>query len=281
MSKQTLLLQIHRDLVAGNVQLPALPRVSLKVKEAAADPDQDIESLSQIVQVDPAFCGYLIRIANSPLYRRTSALSNVGQALGRLGMETTRNLAMTYAVRSVFSARNRFMARWLEQLWKQTIMTAALAHIMAERCSHLDTEEALMAALFQDIGALPLIEKASKYPELLKDDEAVKWLIAKYSATVGVAILHHWGLGKHIQEVARSREDWMRVHEGEADLADLITLARLHSYIGTSAMKTLPRINEIPAFHKLSLGEVGPSQSFEFVDIAKERIQQIRQALVA
>ena len=86
---------------------------------------------------------------------------------------------------------------------------------------------------------------------------------------------------KHIQEVARSREDWMRVHEGEADLADLITLARLHSYIGTSAMKTLPRINEIPAFHKLSLGEVGPSQSFEFIDMAKERIQQIRQALVA
>ena len=44
-------------------------------------------------------------------------------------------------------------------------------------------------------------------------------------------------------------------------------------------MLDAPLINEIPAFHKLPLGEVGPDQSLEFLREAEGEVSQLMQML--
>ncbi len=137
-----------------------------------------------------------------------------------------------------------------------------------------------MASLLQDIGTLPLLEKATHYPGFIKNTAAINELLNQHAGRVGASVLRHWGMPVVFQEVAKQREHWSRHHNGEADLIDLILLARIHSYVGQPKMADLPRIDQLPAFDKMNLGELGPNQSFVFLEQAGEAIRDIRMALI-
>ena len=281
MSRKSILLQIHKDLAAGNVKLPTLPEISLKIKKTAADPDVDISQLGKIAETDPAFCGYLLQISNSPLYRGAAEIKNVSLAIGRLGLENTRNISMTYAVRALFDFKNKNIAKWLEKIWRNSTYTAAVASIIAEHIPHsFDPDEAVLAGLLQDIGCLPLIDKASHYPELIEDDKAMLFLFDRYAATVGSAILKQWGLQEKFTNVAKNRDNWKYNDVPEISLTDLILIAKLHAYLGQPQLKAPPRINQLPAFIKLNFEtQLTPELSLQFVADAKQRIAETRRAL--
>jgi hypothetical protein len=64
-------------------------------------------------------------------------------------------------------------------------------------------------------------------------------------------------------------------------MADIVTIARLHSYIGTSLMNDCPRINEVPAFAKMPAAELTPQSSMKLVEVARKDILELEQLLGA
>ncbi|PCJ49743.1 MAG: hypothetical protein COA74_04645 [Gammaproteobacteria bacterium] len=68
----------------------------------------------------------------------------------------------------------------------------------------------------------------------------------------------------------------MRDKNPQADLADIILIARLHSYVGTAKMRDCPRISTLPAYHKLPFGSLGPHESMQILEQASEEIQEIK-----
>lgn len=282
MSRKSILLQIHRDLAAGNVKVPTLPEVSMKIKRAAVDPEIDISSLSKVAETDPAFCGYLIQVSNSPIYRGAADIQKVPLAIGRLGLQNTRNIAMTYAVRALFAFNKKNIAPWLRRVWQSSTYTAAVASVIAEHMENkmFDLDEAILGGLLQDIGCLPLIDKAGKYPELIQDEEAMLFLFDRYAANIGTAIIRQWGLGENFVEVANNRDNWKFNEVDGVQLTDLILLSKLHTYIGQTNRQNLPRINQIPSFVKLRLdAKLSPEKSLQFITDAKDKISETRRAL--
>ncbi len=283
MSRGTIVLQIHKELVAGHLQLPSLPEVSLNIKKAAGDPLTDAYKLTSIAQVDPAFCGYLVNVANSPIYRRAATISNVQQAISLLGIHTTKNMAMTFAVRNLFKFRNKKLIPYLKTIWDRSAYNASIAYVLCQQAKlPFDRDEAILAGLLQDIGCLPLLEKASLYLELLQDKEETMKLVNRYAASIGAAVLRNWGLSEPLQNVAKTREDWLRVHSGEADLADLIMICRWHTYIGNPLIKTYPSISEMPAFLKLGLdNSLDADNALTVISHAKKLILEAKSTLSA
>ena len=80
-------------------------------------------------------------------------------------------------------------------------------------------------------------------------------------------------------EVAEEAENWMRDSVDGPDYADLVTIAQLHCFIGTPRMHELPMLDQVPAFHKLSLGEFTPEQSLDILTKASERLAEIEALL--
>lgn len=282
MSRKSILLQIHRDIAAGDVKIPILPEVSMKIKRAATDPEIDIPSLSRVAETDPAFCGYLIQISNSPLYRGAAEIQKVPLAIGRLGLLNTRNIAMTYAVRALFAFNKKNIASWLKRVWYNSTYTAAVASVIVEHLDNkmFDLDEAILGGLLQDIGCLPLIDKAGKYPELIDDEEAMLFLFKRYAANIGTAIIRQWGLSEKFTQVASSRDNWKYNESDEVQLADLILLAKLHTYISQQENQNLPRITQMPSFVKLQLeAQLSPQKSLQFISNARERINETCRAL--
>lgn len=274
-------MQIHKDLVTGDIKLPTLPEVSLRIRKQAADPEVDLNKLTKVAETDPAFCGYLLQIANSPVYRGAVDIHKINLAIGRLGLQNTCNIAMTYAMRSLFNSNKKTIAKSLQQAWQNSTYTASVACIIAENMQHsFDPDEAMLAGLLQDIGCLPLIEKAGNYPELIVDDRAMLFLFDRYAATVGTAILRKWGLHEKFVNVVKNRDNWKCNEVADVNLTDLVLVAKLHTYLGQTLLKPAPRINLIPAFVKLQIGaKLSPKQSLQFVADAKQRISETQRIM--
>lgn len=279
MSIKRLFLQIYKDLESGRIELPTLPDLAIKIREVLRDETTPIDDVTRIISLDPTLTAYLIKVANSPLYVGVDRCSDVQTAIIRLGYDNTRNIAMTFLLRSMFRPKLRKLQPILEELWLTVSNLAAISSVLASRCGGFDPEMALTGAMMQDIGALPIVQKLSRIPGAFDHPEQIRKIIDSYAAKVGTLILHKWNFEEEMIEVVRSRKDWMRDKKPQADLADIVLVARLHTYIGTPEMRNCPRINQIPAYKKLPFGELGPNQSLLILEQAREDIEAINQLL--
>ena len=269
-----LLATIYRDILADQTRLPSMPDVALRIRAAMAKPDYSVADIARVVKADAGTSAYLIRIANSPLYRGAVGIKNVETAISRLGMPVTRNLVTAYALKAMFKTSSGVLRRLLRDSWREGARRAALASLIAQQCGLFDPDRAMLAGLLQDIGTLPLLTRLEGQGSLPEPDKIADTL-EEYAAKVGVTLLTRWEFDEEMIEVTRSRKDWWRNPSPKPDLADIVLVARLHATVGTAEMHQMPFINETPAFLKLPLGEVGPDQSLTFLREAEEEVQAL------
>ena len=279
MSTNNIFLDIFRKILAGTVDLPSLPDAALKIRAAIQNPNNDIAAIAKIVQMDPPLTAHLIQVANSPLYRTANNATDVAMAISRFGLEATRNIAVSFSLKSLFKSNSKILQKLLKRLWLESTQTAAISSVLASQCKGFDPDRAMLAGLLQDIGTLPVLAELNKHPELLVDTNQTEVILLEYSPKVGAMLLKHWNFEDDIVEVAASKNQWNRQPNKDADLADLILIARYHAYIGKPFFKNCPKVSEIPAFEKLGFDSLTPESSLTILEDAKKDIIEIQSML--
>ena len=273
-----LLAGIYREIMTDKARLPSMPDVALRIRASMREPNYTAATVARVIKADPGTSAYLLKVANSALYRGVVGTENMEQAVTRLGMDATRNLVTAYALKAMFQTRCRALSRLMSSTWRESARRAALATVIAGRCPGFDPDRAMLGGLLQDIGVLPLLN-ALEGREQLPNEARLLDTLDSYADKVGVLLLGHWEFDEELIEVARSRKDWWRNPQPEPELADVVLTARLHASVGSSEMHELPLINETPAFLKLPLGEVGPDQSLAFLLEAEAEVREVMQML--
>jgi HD-like signal output (HDOD) protein len=92
-------------------------------------------------------------------------------------------------------------------------------------------------------------------------------------------VLRKWAFPDYFVQVALHAEDWMEDISDAPDYIDLVVVAQLHAYVGSAKMNSLPRLDLVPAFHKLALGKLTPRHSIGVLEHARERIRELREML--
>lgn len=280
LARASLLGRISRALKEGTLELPSLPDIALEVRSVAAERDLGIAELAKVIQQDPGLSAYLIKVSNSVHYRRATAAASLSAALNRLGVSSTRDLASSYAIKTLFFLKEPVVKARLRDVWSRSVYTASLAHVMARRCG-FNPDHALLAGLLQDIGALPILSELRQYPALLGDAACIDTLLSEFTGKVSGLILNHWQFPHELVVTGLAREQWQRDKAGRADLADLILIARYHTYLGEPAAKKLPPLKDLSAFQRLALGELGPEQGLLFLREAREEVESLRKILLS
>jgi HD-like signal output (HDOD) protein len=167
----------------------------------------------------------------------------------------------------------------MAQLWRHSAFVAALCHELARVTPGLEPAQALLCGLLHDIGALAIIGASRKKPELAENPELLDQVLSNLKADVGAMVLKKWDFPGYFVQVALHAEEWMRDKRHEPDYVDLLLVAQLHSYVGTTRMQHLPRLDLVPAFHKLALGKLTPRHSIGVLENAKEQIRELREML--
>lgn len=273
--------QVYRDITAGDIQLPGLPDVAMKVRKAVRDEQNDLNTVVRIIQADPGLSAHLVRIANSPLYRTRVPAENLTSAVRCFGLEGTSNLVTSYILRSMYMSRSKIIRELLAEVWRQSVKIASISSVLAGKCRGFDPHSAMLAGLLQEIGALPLLNQIEKQAIPIEDKNELREAVSKLTPQIGAVLLEKWGFDERYVEVARRRDAWDHDPEAPVDLADLVLMARLHSYIGTPKMHKFPRIDQVSAYHKLPLGELSPHMSLVMLDEAGQDIDEVRELLAA
>ncbi len=275
----SLIADVCHEVLADRTSLPSMPDVAARIHGAMQNPNWSIRAVASIIQGDPGTTTYLLQIANSALYSGVTPILDVERAISRIGMDSARNLVMAHTLRSMFVTPSRLLGALMRRTWQTSARLAALSAVLADRCPHFSPERALLAGLLQDIGVLPILNALNSYHKQLTDEAQVYKAVERYTAQVGMVLLKQWDFEPDMVEVARSRCDWHRDPQPFADMADLVLIARLHSNIVWGKDEDLPKINSVPAFSKLPLGELRSLSSLECLHEEEASVKNLMRAL--
>ncbi|MDH3768745.1 MAG: hypothetical protein OES99_09875, partial [Gammaproteobacteria bacterium] len=137
----------------------------------------------------------------------------------------------------------------------------------------------LLAGLLQDVGMVVLLGALADYGEDFPAPDKLHDGLEEWAPRVGQMLLESWEFDQRYIDVVKARHDWMRDQSDKPDLADIVTLARLHSYSGKKRSENCPLINEIPAYKKLPVGLLTEQMSLQALVDANAEVDQIRSML--
>ena len=256
------------DLESGQLQLPTLPEVALRVREVVDDENANAGQIAGIIAQDAALSARLIQVGNSPLYRGRQEIDRLPMVIARLGNKLVRNLVTSQVMKQMFQATNDIIDQRLRAVWEHSVQVAAIARALAGQCPRVLPDQAMLAGLLHDIGTLPILYRAEECDELLDTPELLDQLIARLHTRIGGAILKHWKFPDALVDVAAEHEDLNRSHDGPADLVDIVQVANLQSQLDNNHILGQTDWTQISSFHRLGLDV--DVHEIELTDVAEE-----------
>jgi len=253
------------------LEIPTLPEVAIHLRKAIQK-DVGISEAVKIIQLDPVISAKLIEVANCPLYLTNIRASNCLDAVKRIGLNATRSLVIALSIKQIFKSKSPLLKRHLEELWKQSLYLSALCHILAAGCGQQNPEDALLAGLVCDIGALPFLSFVANLPAEYIHDAEIEEAIPVLKGVVGATVLKEWDFPNSFIDVALASGDWFENTSEELSLTDIVVLSRLHALIGKKNTADIPAITAIPAASKLKNLALSPENSLAMLHDAKAKI---------
>jgi HD-like signal output (HDOD) protein len=249
---ETIATELIDQIKQDTLILPSLPEVCLRVRDVAEDIESSIPQLADIISQDAALAARIIKVANSPLVRTPSEVTDLVTAVNRLGINFTSNLAMGLAMEQLFQATSDVVDRRMRSIWQQSSEVASICHVLASHYTKLHPDQAMLAGLIHKIGALPILTYAEDNNSLLNDGFALDKLIEKLHPLIGSHILKAWRFPKELLNVPGQYLKFDR-DIPKVDYADLVTVAVLQTHANTEHPYAKLDWSTIHAFDRVGL----------------------------
>ncbi len=262
------------DLKKQKLVLPTMPEVALKVRDAVSDEDASSKQIADVISLDPAISARMIQVANSPLLRGSQKTDTVEQAINRMGHSLVKSMVITMAMEQVFKASNPLTKKYMQDIWTQSTQVASIASAMASHFTKLKPDQAMLAGLLHNIGALPIITRAEEIPALMQNEEIFASLLERLSGPVGTSIMKSWNFPDELSRIANDHNNYNYDSE-TIDYVDVVIVAKLQNLAGTDHPDAQIDWNNVPSFCKLGLA--GDSEVLEIEDVIIEEIEITQQ----
>jgi len=198
-----------------NYQPPVLPAIATQLVALARNPNAKYQDLAFLLRSEPMLAGQVLRLAQSPVYRRGAPAKTLEQAASLLGVRTMTDLFLQASISAkVFRAPgyDAPMARLLHH-------SIAVAHVSRVVCkvARVPDDYAFTCGLLHDVGAAAELIVASGLPRR-PTFEHVWPVVVELHAACGSKLAELWKLP---DEVLRS----VREHHAPESAADTTSVA--------------------------------------------------------
>jgi len=209
-AQRSILEVINERLNSTAFRLPNYSPMAARIQAVAQNSAADMRQIEQAVLHDPAVAGEVLKVANSAFYAGLAKISNIGQAIGRLGVDEIVNLVVMCTQGAEYRATHPLVNEWMGQLWKHAMGCALGARWLAERGGYRErAPEAFLGGLFHDVGKLLLLKV---FDELSADADMARGLsqtlmeevLVAQHAEQGARLLTHWNLPEVYVDIARN-----------------------------------------------------------------------------
>jgi HD-like signal output (HDOD) protein len=194
----------------GDLDVPMLPEVALRVVRAASDPKGNAESLAKIVGMDPALTMYMLRVAGSAANRPAASIVSVQQAVAWLGFEEVANIAFTLALqgRILDVPGQNHRAR---QLWRHALASALWSKHLATMLAR-DGGTFYLCGLLHNIGkllALGVVHELARRVQVKLTREEYDRLLETFHHPIGILVTSAWDMPPAVQAAAAHWDSYL------------------------------------------------------------------------
>jgi diguanylate cyclase (GGDEF)-like protein len=209
----------------GNKPLPSPKGVALAIMQACQKEETTVASIAALVQTDPSLTGRLLQRANSTSSTGRPVLA-VSDAVGRLGLQSVRHLALSFSLIDQYSAGQCTGFNY-PAFWSHSLLMGAAAQELGKVLRLGASEEVFTCGLLSRVGFLAM---ATAYPAEFSDIlaqqlvgsqliEAERRSLKVDHIRMSCALLTQWGVPEVFVNAVR--------HHEEPDSAQLTEGSRL------------------------------------------------------
>jgi len=167
-----------------------------------------VDDVAEVVEADPALTITVLRLVNSGFFGMASRINSVSEAIGLLGLELLRTLALATGIFSKYESTPSFS---IEQFALRSVRVASLARQMAMTSKHTRKiiDPVFLSGMLCDIGLLMLNTTfAEKYNIVRERSEDTgerittveKQVLGATHAELGAYLIGLWGFDDAIVE---------------------------------------------------------------------------------
>jgi diguanylate cyclase (GGDEF)-like protein len=218
-------------------RLPTLPGVAMKILRAMGRDTPDIREISEIISLDAPLSAKVLKMVNSPFYGLSNKITSVHQAMVYLGLNTVKNLALSFSLLRTFEHKNKSSFDYV-QFSKDSLVGAIAAKLIAEKTNRQHGENAFFLGLLQNIG-LPIMAESMpvQYEEVIMKTksnsaslhEVESQLLGLNHMEVGEYVTHAWGLPAKLTVPIGAHHIPRRLTSGSEDIESLTKTLHLSS----------------------------------------------------
>ena len=232
-------------------RLPTLPGVAMKILRAMGRDTPDIREISEIISLDAPLSAKVLKMVNSPFYGLSNKITSVHQAMVYLGLNTVKNLALSFSLLRTFEHKNKSSFDYV-QFSKDSLVGAIAAKLIAEKTNRQHGENAFFLGLLQNIG-LPIMAESMpvQYEEVIikiKSNsaslhEVESQLLGLNHMEVGEYVTHAWGLPAKLTVPIGAHHIPGRLTSGSDDIEFLTKTLHLSSLYINLFNGSDPKVN--------------------------------------
>lgn len=231
------------DQLSNFKHIPTLPHILLQLIKTCNEENGSLKDISNIIEKDPALTTRILRLVNSAYYANKQRMSNISNAVGFLGTNAIKNIAICSSVHEVFQTVGSNTGFNLKQFWWHALRCAVLGKLIANQLNYRNPDEAFLAGLLHDIGKLILwVNFPQPYAQLLAthraDPERILAGEIQFGAThaeLGAWMLDKWNFQSFIADSVRYH------HYSQDRIQEALPLVKM-IYVANALCKNYGRV---------------------------------------
>jgi putative nucleotidyltransferase with HDIG domain len=244
--------EIFNDVVADWIGSP--PPVYHKLHQAMQDPDTSFSDFSDIISADPSLAVRLLRITNSPFYGLDSKVETIIHALGVIGINHLKELALATIMVNQFKGIDKDLVN-MQSFWMHSIGCGLAARTIAKNIGERDVEPYYTASMLHDIGSLIIYkeipEKAREVLTRCKSEglslSTVEEEVLGFThAEVGAVVFTQWGLPGSLVEAVQyhHRPSEAKDHPLFPAIVHMADIIAYEMDLGTGGEPAIPALDQ-------------------------------------
>lgn len=234
--------------LASGASLPSPGLAMVNLQQAMSNELAGTREYAGALASDPAVCGALMRVANSPVFNTGRKAETVEQAVSLLGLSRTQAITSAICLRSQAELLEGPLRHQVLALFEQAEHWAAASFIAARASSARRlAEQAYLAALMQDCGVIVLARRGAAISLQAGDG-------SDGHPALGAALLRNWKLPAEITAAVGLQHNPREAAKSEGDAALLAALLAAGRYLCDPQTPDWPAWSE-PCAERLGLDD--------------------------
>jgi len=185
--------------ILNSVDIPPRPKALLTVSEEAKKDEPNFPTIAHAIADDVSISSAVLRVVNSPAFRRVNAIGSIDQALNMLGFKRVLSIVNAVAVRSASKTNVD-----LEEFWTFASSVAHACVIITKALKRPQLgDDAYTLGLFHTAGVPIMMSRFAEYTDFFTSAEQEGWTLSinrekeEFNTThtsIGALMAQEWSL---------------------------------------------------------------------------------------